>query len=299
MRDPLIILAPPRSFTSVVCAMLGQHPEMYGLPEVNLFIAETMREREGRIARPKWSEHGLLRVVAQLYGGEQTIQTVVLARRWLEIRANSRCVSVFQELGEEVAPKVLIDKSPRTALHTEYLQRIRRAFPNTKFIHLLRHPRPQSESLWRLGGAFTADALDAFDYSTDPPTPDMQKVWYAFHMNIITFLDGLPEDQWMRIRGEDFLEDPDTYLREIAAWLGVSTDQEAIEAMKHPERSPYACFGPANALLGNDPSFLREPAFRPPSNKKKPELEGPLSWRDDGGEFSVEVRELAEEFGYS
>src|SRR5262245_30909041 len=76
VRDPLIILGAPRSFTSVVCAMLGQHPEMYGLPEVNLFVAETMAERRGLIAQPPWSEHGLLRAVAQLFGGEQTIQTI-------------------------------------------------------------------------------------------------------------------------------------------------------------------------------------------------------------------------------
>ena len=33
MTEPLFILAPPRSFTSVVCAMIGNHPQMLGLPE--------------------------------------------------------------------------------------------------------------------------------------------------------------------------------------------------------------------------------------------------------------------------
>lgn len=42
MLEPLFILAPPRSFTSVVCAMIGQHPDMCGLPEVNLAIAGRM-----------------------------------------------------------------------------------------------------------------------------------------------------------------------------------------------------------------------------------------------------------------
>src|SRR5215470_7660537 len=98
MPDPVIILAPPRSFTSVVCGMLGQHPQMYGLPEVNLFVAETMRERQELIARPKFSTHGLLRVVAQLFVGTQTIQTIILAQRWVEIRADCSCVSIFREL---------------------------------------------------------------------------------------------------------------------------------------------------------------------------------------------------------
>jgi len=41
---PLILLCPPRSFSTVVCAMLGQHPELYGFPELNLFVVDTVKE---------------------------------------------------------------------------------------------------------------------------------------------------------------------------------------------------------------------------------------------------------------
>jgi Sulfotransferase family len=325
MNDPVIILAPPHSFTSIVCTMLGQHPQMYDLPEVHLFVAETMRERAGWvagprrragvIARPGWKEHGLLRVVAQLFAGEQTVQTIAQAQQWVNRRASRTCVSVFRELAEKVSPRRLVDKSPSTTIRSEYLQRVRRAFPSAKFIHLLRHPRSHSESMWRLRSlaldrgkpwsAFrqntalpgpmapaAARRFRAFDYSIDPS-------WYTRNMNIITFLDGLPEGQKMRVRGEDLLGEPDTYLRKIAEWLGLRTDEEAIEAMKHPERSPYACFGPVNAPFGNNRGFLQEPALRRNPPAKKPQLEGALGWRDDGGELSPEVKELAREFGYT
>jgi hypothetical protein len=143
-----------------------------------------------------------------------------------------------------------------------------------------------------------ADWLDSVDYSTDPPTPDFQKAWYTMHMNILTFLDGLPAGQQMRIRGEDLLAKPDNHLRKIAEWLDLTTDDDAIKAMKRPEQSPYACFGPVNARLGSDPSFLEAPALRHNSKDKELTLEGPLNWRQDGKEFSPEVRELAREFGY-
>ena len=52
MPDPLIILAPARSFTTIVGTMLGQHPNMYSVPEVNLFSHETMRERERLPSKP-------------------------------------------------------------------------------------------------------------------------------------------------------------------------------------------------------------------------------------------------------
>jgi hypothetical protein len=32
----MLILCPPRSFSSVVSAMIGQHPQLYGFPELNL-----------------------------------------------------------------------------------------------------------------------------------------------------------------------------------------------------------------------------------------------------------------------
>jgi len=321
MTDPLIILAPPRSFTTVVSAVLGQHPQMYGLPEVNLFAAETMRERAGVIAQPPWSDHGLLRAVAQIYGGEQTFQTVSLAKKWVKIRGNSTCVAVFRLLAEKVAPRIPVDKSPRTVVRAEYMQRIKRNFPNARYIHLLRHPRGHGESFKKLGsmvreihpvaasqtmaGGFGPMALaaakrtGAYDHGSDPPVIDFQKTWFAFHMNIITFLAGVPPSQQCQIRGEDFLADPDGHLPKIAEWLGLRTDADALDAMKHPERSPYSCLGPMNAQYGNDPGFLMSPALRPSSGaKQKLSLEGPLSWRPDGRGFTPEVKELAREFGY-
>jgi hypothetical protein len=300
MRDPVIILAPPRSFTSVVCAMLGQHPQLYGLPEVNLFVAETMREREGLISRPRWSEQGLLRAVAQIVSGEQTRQTVMLAQRWLGHRANASCVSVFRELVDHVSPRGLVDKSPRTAMRPEYLYRLSRTFPEASYIHLLRHPRSQGESLWKLGGVMVARQMQALDHSTDPPTIDFQKSWYSTHSTIVTFLEAVPEERKLQIRGEEFLAKPEVGVRKTAAWLGLRTDEEAVEAAMHPERSPYANLGPPGARLGNDPSFLRDPSLRRPSHDdgSADTLEGPLSWRADGGGFSAELRAMAREFGY-
>jgi sulfotransferase family protein len=278
--------------------MLGQHPEMYGLPEVNLFVAETMRERQALIARPKFSEHGLLRVVAQVIMREQTVRAVTLAQAWIKKRWDSTWLAVFQELAERVGRQTFVDKSPRTVTKCEYMRRVHGAFPNTRFIHLLRHPRSYGESLWKIGGPYAATGLGALDHGTDPPTLDYQKAWYSLNMNIVTFLDGVPEGHQMRIRGEDLLADPDTHVREIARWLGVRTDAEAIEAMKHPERSPYACPGPVNARFGNDPNFLQSPALRPSRGPVRQSLDGPLPWRGDGGGFSPEVKDLAREFGY-
>ena len=44
MRQPLFILALPRSYTSLIAGMLGQHPQAYGLPELNLFTVDRLIE---------------------------------------------------------------------------------------------------------------------------------------------------------------------------------------------------------------------------------------------------------------
>jgi hypothetical protein len=100
----------------------------------------------------------------------------------------------------------------------------------------------------------------------------------------------------MRLRGEDLLSEPRIYVRQIAEWLGLRTDDEATEAMLHPENSPFACYGPANAKFGNDPNFLEKPALRPYSCTPRP-----LTWEPEPGrpvEVSEMVRVYAMQFGY-
>src|SRR5665213_1843187 len=91
MTAPLFLLAPPRSYTSLVNAMLGQHPQAFGLPELCLFNVEELIElwqgsegpvsENGAIAR-----HGLMRAVAEIYCGEQTTASVNMARAWAAAR---------------------------------------------------------------------------------------------------------------------------------------------------------------------------------------------------------------------
>lgn len=294
MHDPVIILAPARSFTSVVCAMLGQHPDLYDVPEVNLFVAETMRGRK-RVLRllPQSRNHGLLRAVAQLFAGEQTIETVAFARRWINLRMESPCVAVFRELAEKARPRTLVDKSHTTLRHPQNLQRIIRSFPGARFVHLLRHPRTQGESLWKL-----VMSGKKRRFGPSPQELDPQKRWYGAHMKILAFLEGLPDAQQIRVRGEDLLARPDAQLRQILEWLNLSSDQEAVEVMKHPETSPFSSFGPDGARAGSDPKFMASPSLRPIKNTVI-SLEGPVSWGQDRGEFLPEVKRLARRFGYS
>ena len=100
-----------------------------------------------------------------------------------------------------------------------------------------------------------------------------------------------------RLRGELLMAEPERHLREICQWIGLRDDEEAMTAMMHPEDSPFACFGPVDALFGNDPNFLRRPNFKP-HQPRLPALDSPLEWREDGAPLRPEVIDLAQAFGY-
>jgi hypothetical protein len=299
MPEPLIILAPPRSFSSVVCAMLGQHPQMYGFPEVHLCVTDTV----GQLfyfykITGRRREHGLLRAIAELYMGQQTVHTIKRARLWLWQNRFLETRELFQQLITKVAPRIAVEKSVSTIWRPENLERLGETFPNASFMHLTRHPRSQCESMLEALQNERHVPKEILDYSTEPPTIDPQILWHMQHSNIREFLAYVPEERKIRMHGEDLLNDPDTHLQTVAAWLQLRTDAAAIEEMKHPEYSPFAVLGPINARFGSDPKFLKDPVLRP-SRAQPQSLDGPLSWRHDRAGFSPEVRQLASEFGYT
>lgn len=301
---PLFILAPPRSFTSVVCGMIGQHPEMYGLPEVNLFAGDRYAalERDVYHRRPGF-RHGLLRAVAELGLGGQTRENVAAAQQWLEEQREATTAQIYGDLVAWAAPRRLVDKSPMYTYSPESLARIAATFPDASYLHLTRHPRGTCESVYRLRAEIRKrqqqSRFGPRMQSVDPrlaTVEDPASLWLKPQLNILAFLEGIPQERKLRVRGEDFMADPDRYLPAICEWLGISTAPDAIEAMKHPERSPFARMGPVNALFGNDPNYLRDPVLRRYTPKPL-SLEGPLEG-GDGATLNGEVARCARALGY-
>lgn len=304
--DPVFILAAPRSYSSLVAAMIGQHPELYGMPELNLFQCELIEEFNtgltpaGTKKSPFWASmrHGLLRAVAQIHAGEQTPEAIRMAERWLKSRELMTPGEVFVELAEAVAPRRIVEKSPGVLRQRAYLDRMLEAFPKARFIHLVRHPIPQGQSVFKAkGGIGVLMALNSIDMRGDVAALEPQIAWYNAQIQILRFLDTLPDAQFVTLRGEAFLGDLDTHLPELCRWLGISDAPDAIDEMRHPERSPYSCMGPANAPLGNDVNFLKSPELRAEPIAVPP-LDRPLPWRKDGEALHQRVQDLARALGY-
>jgi hypothetical protein len=295
----LVILAPPRCYTTLVCAMLGEHPQMYGLPETHLFTSGSMEEW--------WASHngsdrtdGLSRAVAQIMFQSQTEATIRRARQWLRHPPRSTA-DVLRDMARQVSPLMLVEKTPQASERIDHLRRIDALFPHARFLHLLRHPL--GHVLSRLERRLknlrkTVPGIDLVQAAQRFAGADPQMLWLRCNSNIVSFLNCISPERQMRIRGEDLLGDPDQHLRDITVWLKVRSDPEAIEAMKHPERSPFACFGPPNAPMGGDENFFRNPALRP-LRETPQSLNGPVPWREDSEGFRPVIIDLARSFGYT
>jgi hypothetical protein len=275
--------------------MLGQHPSLYGFPELRLFRAVTVG---GLLVEPAFGQGmpareraaGLVRALAQLHEGEQSREAVDRAFRWLEDRAEWRVASILEHLLELISPLVGVEKSPETSSSDAAMRRMSEAFPGARYVHLVRHPCSTVTSM--------VDAWRGLSYWNVPQEMAARyclEVWYRQHRRIAAFGAGISPERFLRVRAEDVVNRPYEVLPTICRWLAVDASEESIRQMTAPERSCYAAPGPPNAFGGYDPKFLERPQLH--SLPHPSSLAPPAGSTCDRSLYLAAV-EYARRFGY-
>lgn len=295
--QPVFLLATARSFSSVVTAMIGQHPALAGLPELKLFCAADIAEMEASLPR-FWIERGvthrspgLVRALAEHFFGGQEPDALAEARRWLGARGAWTGAEVLDLLLGRLSPRIAVEKSPENAASDEALVRLAEAYPAARYIHLTRHPVTTQRSMqahWeRIMPDYPLEGQPMLGFAA----------WVDVNRRILDCTAGLPSHRVLRLKAEDVLDGSTAALITVAAWLGVSCDAAAIEAMRHPEASPFAHEGPRDSGIigGFDPGFLQNPALR--RIESPPPLTQPEGWSGNKPLWGM-VTELAERLGY-
>ena len=298
LEAPLLIVAPPGAHASRLAAMLGQHRRAADLPELNLFMADTLGGL-GEISALSdgLTSQGLRRAVAALYCGGQTDAGVVAAGVWLERRADWRGAWLLAELAQRLAPRVLVSAETSVGWRPDFIDRLLDDLPDVRLLHLVEHPRRWCRDAARALDGRLFIAPDYKDYAVNPPALDPQVAWFRVHANLAAAGAVLPNAQYHVLRIEDLLTRPEAALVGLCEWLGWPAEPDAVQAMQQPERSPFAAMGPDAALYGADEGFLIDPGFT--RRLRLPErLDGPLEWRADGGSFAPEVHAIASRYGY-
>jgi hypothetical protein len=296
--DPVFLLAPARSYSTVSVALLAGHPSLYGLPETSLFACETLREAmEGanRLqVKNMWAHNpltGLARAAAQLHEGSQDPAALSRGMEWVLESSAQSPRQVMDHFRWLINPLIALEKSPSTVTSAQALARCMRAYPNARYLHLARHPVSTQRSMLSLYNKF----LFPPDMPHEERVRRCLRAWYSSHLRIVQALRALPDDQRMLVRAEDLIGRPRAWLPRILDWLGLHHDETVISCMLHTERWEFARWRPEAGFGAADPNYLKDPSLRPiplPSH----ELTDP-EWKISDG-ARTRISALARHLGY-
>ncbi|MEM1315132.1 MAG: sulfotransferase [Pseudomonadota bacterium] len=318
----LIVLAARESGGSALSALLGAHPAFCAAPHLNALAFEAYWQLVEYARKPRDPNlHGLLRFVAQETTGEQTIQAVKTALRWLHRRRELPAEAFHAALRALAAPRRLVDYSPLHAQNAAVARRVAAAAPDAKILHLTRAPQAQAEALSRSVRQALVTSLEFWprrgvhppcidmwevgeqyvDWSTTPAVFDPQFAWHRSQAAIVAAMEGLPAARARRLRFEDLQADPEGVLGDLLDWLGAARSPERIAAMLAAEAPVYGRPGPYVAPFGVDFELIGRSVgaiLAEGRGAAAMDLGAPLPWRGDGETLLPQVAELAVSLGY-
>jgi sulfotransferase family protein len=297
-RDPLFLLAPARSYSTVSIALLAGHPELYGLPETSLFLRETVGEimamPAGQFTEQDGHRHllmGLERAIAQLHDGSQDNDALERALDWIRQRPEMSTTAVMDYLLRLVCPRIAVEKSPATVESAAALARCMRAYPGARYLHLTRHPVSTQRSMLSLYSQFYFPA----GLARAERVRQCLLSWYSRHLRIVRALQVLPPSQWMRVRAEDLIGDPRAWLPRVLDWLDLGYDEAIIDRMLGTQHWEFAAWDGHIGFGGADPKFLAAPGLRP-AGPPEQDLTDP-GW-DISDDLRYKIISLARYLGY-
>ena len=280
-----------------MAAVIGQHPQCYGLPELHIFMGDTLGETLDRYeGTGRAGLYGLERTLAELHDGIQTDETILTARAWILEHRHLTPLQIMEHIQERVGDRILVEKSSGFGSDGGGMMRAIRAYPRASFMQLLRHPR--SRGISHKAALDSQKSRKLLERVMGVST-DFEAKWTDTHRMIHEFGRQLAPGQMLRLNGETLLRDLQLYLPQICEWLDIRSDEDAIAAMLRPEDSPYSCVGPANAPGGANRGFLTNPQLdmEKLARLKAPTLEAPMEWAPNR-HFSDTTRALAHYYGY-
>jgi hypothetical protein len=295
---PVFLLAPARSYSTVALAMLAGHPGLYGFPELILFNADTVAELLASVLpRPDFPRSwaigrlsGLCRAIAEVHDGEQNNAAMRRAHEWLTQRPEWTTRQLLDHLLAGVAPREGLEKSPDTVDNDAALQRCLQSYPHARFLHLTRHPESTQRSMRKHWEVLYRDR------PAQELAVNCAAAWYYCHRRILDGLRSVPASRQLRVRAEDLLREPATWLPRVLDWLELDKDDAIVHGMLDTSQWRFAGRGPDGWLAGGDPTFLAAPALRPIAEPPPVTAETVLG--PPGGVPADDMRDMARYLGY-
>lgn len=296
---PLFVLAAPFSGASWLAGVLGQHPQLYALPQIFPFMAESVGELLDVFSLSQIGHgDGLRRAVGELLYGGQGEPEIVAADQWLNEHRHWRSQQLIEALAAAAAPRRLVIPDAEMPLRPHELRRLRAALPQAQWLHLIRHP-------WLQGCRFAAwlreqlfVPVDFRDQAQTPALPEPQLPWLRANRNLDAAGGEWPAGQVLRLSSESLDADFGAAVDELCAALGLSLDTADLRAMSQPQDWLFAQTPTGPARGGLEAEVWAEFSDELEALAAAARLDQPLPWRKDGAGFAPEVIGLAQRYGY-
>jgi len=227
--SPIFVVGVGRSGTSLLHSMLNSHPDISCLPEIHFFRRYLAR----RVVR-KWVDvRGPDRFLELLMDDREFARCGISPRTllspFLEGREIFSAKAAYRRLLElhlhstssgGPTPKYLGVKDPRLL---DYLDDLRRVFPQGRVLQIVRDPRDVLVS--RMGAEWSAGRhwlLHVLTYNTQ------MKLARARAQTTLS-------DWYWTVRYEDLLEEPESQLARLCAWLEIGYSKQML-SFQHAAR---------------------------------------------------------------
>ena len=232
---PLIILAAPRSGSTLLFETLAEAPEFWTVGgESHQFIEglKPLHPVAGRVGSNRLTER---------HASPEIVE--VLRRRFarfLQDRDGRRFIE-----NTDIPRLRFLEKTPKNALRQPFLEKV---FPGALYLFLYREPRGNISSMmeaWRAGNWVTYPRLPGW---YGPPwslllPPEWEELnaapleqvcafqWNAANNIILDDLEKLPAERWTACNYQELLDDAPATIGRLCEFAGVSVDSRLAERL--------------------------------------------------------------------
>jgi LPS sulfotransferase NodH len=214
------LLSAPRSGSTLLRRMLGCHPDVYAPMELHLMSYQDFSQRSQELSD---EDHAHL------------LEGTIVARQ--EVRGMTRAISMaidqmyardrrpvsqfFKELDPYIQTKVLVDKTPTYAFSLSTLERIKKVFPDAKFIHLTRRPNAVIKSMI---DSDLGQIIRFMQTSGIQPNRFAEALWCLCEQNIRAALKDVGAHA-IRVDYESLVTMPEQTIGRLHDFLGIPPSQ--------------------------------------------------------------------------
>ena len=184
---------------------------------------------------------------------------VSLALEKMYVRDRRSVTQFFREIDPYLPARVLVDKTPSYAFSQATLERLKRTFPEAKFIHLARRPNAVIKSMI---DSDLGQLIRFLQTSGIHPKRFAEALWCLCERNIRSALQDLGS-RAIRVDYESVVSDPESVMMQLHHFLGISPSlainpYAAETTPSEEDASSYA--GDLKTYLRNsiDPSVATE-----------------------------------------